>query len=194
MPKATRSEESCDSHLADVIQRNINALLVAQRRSEQKRSLSGRIADVVTAFSGSMLFVYLHVAWFTVWIVANLNLLPVQQFDPFPFGLLTMIVSLEAIFLSTFVLISQNRQAQLDQRRNNLDLQIDLLAEHEITRILCLLTAIAKKLEIDLPEDAELDKLQEDIAPDELLKVIERQETAGGVIEVAVPIRNRSTK
>lgn len=194
MSKATRSEKSCDSHLADVVQRNINALLVAQRRSEQKRSVSGRIADIITAFSGSMLFVYLHVVWFAVWILANLDFLPVQQFDPFPFGLLTMIVSLEAIFLSTFVLISQNRQSQLDQRRNNLDLQIDLLAEHEITRILCVLTAIAKKLEIDLPEDADLDKLQEDIAPDELLKAIERQETAGGLVEVAVPTKKRTTR
>ena len=112
-------------------------------RLESKRRVQDRIADAITAFSGSMPFIYLHVAmpasgsWTTsagsAWRI----------FDPYPFGLLTMVVSLEAIFLATFVLLSQNRQAEAVEQRADLDLQINLLAEHEITRILTLVDAIA---------------------------------------------------
>jgi uncharacterized membrane protein len=86
---------------------------------EKMHSAEGRVADFITHFSGSMWFVYLHAIWFTFWILANAGLLKpfVHPFDPFPYGLLTMLVSLEAIFLSTFILISQNRQALVDTYR-----------------------------------------------------------------------------
>ena len=88
--------------------------------------------------------VYLHAVWFIVWITINLRWIPgVKPFDPFPFGLLTMIVSLEAIFLSTFVLVSQNRMTVLADKRADLDLQINLLSEYEVTRILTLVDATA---------------------------------------------------
>ena len=86
-----------------------------------------RIADAMTKFSGSMSFVVLHAVWFAVWIAANLAL--PRPFDPFPFGLLTMIVSLEAIFLSTFVLISQNRQTARDAVRNRIEFETDVQAD-----------------------------------------------------------------
>jgi uncharacterized membrane protein len=88
-------------------------------------------ADRITAFSGSMTFVYLHVAWFGLWVAVNvgLHLLGLPRFDPFPFGLLTMIVSLEAIFLGTFVLISQNRQSQRADIRSQLDFENNLRSE-----------------------------------------------------------------
>jgi uncharacterized membrane protein len=79
---------------------------LAEHRARRRASAVLRAADAITAFSGSMRFVALHVVWFGAWILINLFVIP---FDPFPFGLLTMVVSLEAIFLSTFVLISQNR-------------------------------------------------------------------------------------
>jgi len=104
-----------------------------QRREE-------RIADQITMFSGSMLFVYLHVAWFTVWIVLNVTLV---RFDPFPFGLLTLIVSLEAIFLSTFVLLSQNREAARQDLRSEIDFETNVLSE-------VWLEAVADKLGIDV--------------------------------------------
>ncbi|HEX2258602.1 MAG TPA: DUF1003 domain-containing protein [Actinomycetota bacterium] len=90
-----------------------------------------RVADRITAFSGSMTFVYLHVAWFAFWIAINegLHLLGLPRFDPFPFGLLTMIVSLEAIFLGTFVLISQNRQSQRADIRSQLDFENNVRSE-----------------------------------------------------------------
>jgi uncharacterized membrane protein len=90
-----------------------------EQLSEKIHSLEGRVADVITEFSGSMAFVYLHAVWFAFWILANAGALRplVHPFDPFPYGLLTMVVSLEAIFLSTFILISQNRQALVDTYR-----------------------------------------------------------------------------
>ncbi|MBY0504142.1 MAG: DUF1003 domain-containing protein [Bryobacteraceae bacterium] len=97
-------------------------------RTIVERDLQDRIADTVTAFSGSMPFVYLHIAWFLAWVAINSGRLGLPAFDPFPYGLLTMIVSLEAIFLSALVMITQNRQSDEAERRADLDLQIGLLA------------------------------------------------------------------
>lgn len=97
-------------------------------------------------------------------------------FDPFPFVLLTTVVSLEAIFLTLMVLVSQNREAKLEEQRADLDLQIDLLAEYEVTRLLCLVSAIAKKLQIDETEDEDLRELLTTVRPRDLLKELETLE------------------
>jgi uncharacterized membrane protein len=106
----------------------------------QRRRLQDRAADQITAFAGSMAFVYLHVAWFVVWIVLNVTGL---RFDPFPFGLLTLIVSLEAIFLSTFVMISQNREAARSDLRAKQDFETNALSE-------AWLEALGDKLGVDV--------------------------------------------
>ncbi|MER7922422.1 DUF1003 domain-containing protein [Streptomyces sp. NPDC096057] len=94
------------------------------------RGTQDRVADAITAFAGTMLFVYLHAFWFAVWIALNEGLLGRSGiFDPYPFGLLTMIVSLEAIFLSTFVMVSQNRQAARENVRADLDFETNLRSE-----------------------------------------------------------------
>jgi uncharacterized membrane protein len=101
--------------------------VVLRRRLKHRED---RIADGATAFSGSMAFVYLHTAWFAVWLLLNLGVFgSAAVFDPFPFGLLTLIVSLEAIFLSTFVLISQNRQALRADVRSELDYETNVRSE-----------------------------------------------------------------
>lgn len=105
---------------------------LAEHRARRRASASLRMADVITAFSGSMRFVVLHVIWFGAWVLLNLSVL---RFDPFPFGLLTMLVSLEAIFLSTFVLISQNRYEErqhlvVDQHYRETRLLEELLREN----------------------------------------------------------------
>jgi uncharacterized membrane protein len=139
LAKANRAEmkdqlERLDNPaLAGVIERNIETIAENRAQAHEKRDRQTRIADWMTLFSGSMPFVYFHAVWSAVWIAINSGVLGFRAFDPFPFGLLTVIVSLEAIFLSTFVLVSQNRQAALADRRADLDLQINLLAEHEIT-------------------------------------------------------------
>jgi uncharacterized membrane protein len=105
-------------------QKSENAILRRVRRAQDV------VADVITAFAGSMRFVYIHLAWFLIWVLANVGAFGKgAEFDKFPFGLLTMIVSLEAIFLATFVMISQNRQAARADIRAELDFETNLRAE-----------------------------------------------------------------
>jgi uncharacterized membrane protein len=95
------------------------------------------LSDFLTSLAGNIRFVYFSAIWFVVWIIWNINIIPgLQPFDPFPFGLLTMVVSLEAIFLSLFVLISQNRQAQREKVRNDIEYEVNLKAEIEIRQLM----------------------------------------------------------
>ena len=165
--------------LADVIDRNIATMLRLREETRRRRSLQAHLADGITWFSGKMLFVYLHVVWFGAWILINEGLLPsFKPFDPFPYGLLTMIVSLEAIFLSTFVLISQNRLAAEADRRADLDLHIGLLTEHEVTRVLQMLDAVHRKLGIEIAGDSELAQLEMETRPEDVLAEIHRLQHA----------------
>ena len=118
-----------DNLLMTRVSRNVNEEL------QEKLSTIQRVADWIAWFSGSMLFLILHAVWFLVWIVANTVPAPETQFDPFPFGLLTMIVSLEAIFLSTVVLISQNRQVEKDRLRSDIEYEVNIKAELEIAHL-----------------------------------------------------------
>jgi uncharacterized membrane protein len=120
-----------------ILQRQAATLAMFDRRRQHREE---RAADLITKFSGSMQFVYLHIGWFTAWIVLNVTIL---RFDPFPFGLLTLIVSLEAIFLSTFVLLSQNREAARQDLRSEIDFETNVLSE-------VWLEAVADKLGIDV--------------------------------------------
>lgn len=172
---------------SEIIRKNISAITEVQRDEDSKRSLSERTSDLITNFSGSMFFVWLHAVWFGIWILLNVGLvhLPhVSEFDPFPFGLLTMIVSLEAIFLSTFVLISQNRMARLSEQRAELDLHVNLLAEQKSTKALEMLDLIARQLNkssrFDLPPDPEVDALKVSPEPQDVLSVL-RETTAKDV-------------
>src|SRR5215204_4078330 len=118
-----------------VLARNIEALCKARDEEGAQKSVEERASDAITRFTGSMRFVYLHAALFGTWILWNLGWIPgLTPFDP-SFVVLAMIASVEAIFLSTFVLISQNRMQAQAERRAELDLQISLLAEHEVTQI-----------------------------------------------------------
>jgi uncharacterized membrane protein len=160
--------------LSKIIQRNIRTLIRLRLQAANKRNLQDRIADMITSFSGHIVFVYVHIVWFGAWIVLNTGRIGVHPFDPFPYGLLTMIVSLEAIFLSTFVLISQNRLSEESEYRTNLNLQIALLTEHEVTRVLQMLDAIQDKMGIDNDEDSELADLEMETKPEDVLTEIER--------------------
>lgn len=156
-----------------VVDRNIQALIARREREARDRRLSDKIADRVTGFTGSMAFVYLHLVVFGLWIAINLGWLPVKKFDP-TFVVLAMVASVEAIFLSTFVLITQNRMAALAEKRAELDLQVSLLAEHEITRLVQLVSAIGERLGIDEANDPELTELKGDVHPERVLDKIER--------------------
>ena len=160
-----------------MIERNIRTIIHLRTKAERERSLQGRIADIITSFSGRMIFAYVHIVWFGVWILLNIGRFGVRAFDPFPYGLLTMVVSLEAIFLSTFVLISQNRMGEESERRADLDLHIGLLTEHELTRVLQMLDAVQDKLGIVDHANSDLADLEMETKPEDVLAEIERLQT-----------------
>lgn len=159
--------------LGPALERNIRTLNLRRRREKVEATFQERIAEAITRFTGSMRFVYLHLAFFGFWIVANLGWIPgIPAWDP-SFVVLAMIASVEAIFLSTFVLISQNRMAAAADKRADLDLQISLLAEHEITKLATLVSAIADRLDVETDVDGELGEVTQDVAPDAVLDEIE---------------------
>jgi len=160
--------------LSKVIERNIRTIIHLRTKAARERSLQGLIADAITSFSGRMIFAYVHIVWFGIWILLNTGRFGVRAFDPFPYGLLTMVVSLEAIFLSTFVLISQNRLGAETERRADLDLHIGLLTEHELTRVLQMLDAIQDKMGIIDHHESELADLEMETKPEDVLAEIER--------------------
>jgi uncharacterized membrane protein len=166
--------EGDDPALSSVVERNIRTIIRLGLKAARERSLQDRIADAITSYSGRMVFVYGHIMWFGLWIVLNTGRLGVPPFDPFPYGLLTMVVSLEAIFLATFVLISQNRLSEAVEHRANLGLQIGLLTEHELTRVLQMLDAIQDKMGIKNDEDSELADLEMETRPEDVLAEIDR--------------------
>ena len=118
-----------DELLRTRVSRNVN------EEMEEHSTPLQRIADWIAWFSGSMPFLMINAAWFIIWITLNEFNLGVPQWDPFPFGLLTMIVSLEAIFLSCFVLVSQNRQAEKDRVRSDIEYEVNIKAELEVTHL-----------------------------------------------------------
>lgn len=149
-PITTRIVESQASTAKNPEERNIRAIVALEQEALHSRSVADRMSDAITRFSGSSFFVFLHLLWFAAWIVENAGLIPgVTPFDPYPFNFLTFLVSLEAIFLSTFVLMSQNRMSRQADRRAHLDLQVNLLAEQENTLMLKLLQRICHQLGIE---------------------------------------------
>jgi uncharacterized membrane protein len=162
------------SSVLDVVQRNIDSLLEHERRAFEQLPFQERLAERITRAAGSAWFLYANVLFFAVWIVINLGFFGMKPFDPYPYGLLTMIVSLEAIILAIFVLVSQNRMQMESDRRAELDVQVNLLTEYEITQVLKLTVAIARKLECTAGFDAETEALMKDIQPEEVLKHIEQ--------------------
>ena len=134
--------------LTPTLERNIEALRKRREEEKARARAEERIAEIIASFAGSMPFVYLHVGIYGFWIIANLGWVPgVMPWDR-SFVVLAMIASVEAIFLSTFILIKQNRMARAESRRADLDLQISLLAEHEVTKLITMVEAIAKRLNV----------------------------------------------
>jgi uncharacterized membrane protein len=128
---------------------NIHAVIELERETVRERSRLERFTDAVSIAAGSSWFVVVHVVWFAFWIVMNVKLRP---FDPYPFNLLTLAVSLEAIVLTSFVLMTQDRMTRLADRREHLDLQIDILAEQELTAILRVVCLVAERVGVNVAE------------------------------------------
>jgi uncharacterized membrane protein len=160
-----------------VLERNIEALLARQRAQANRRGLQDRVADAISRFAGSMPFVYLHAGIFGAWCAINLGWTPLRPFDP-TFVILATLASVEAIFLSTFVLITQNRMQRDADRRADLDLQISLLTEHELTRLSRLIGVLAERMGVDAARSPEFQDIKSDVRPEQVLDVLERKEQA----------------
>ena len=178
MPPTSGDEHKDSAGMARVVERNIHALLVRRQVLQKELSWSARLADGITRFTGSMLFVGVHLVVYGLWIVINFGLIPsIPRFDP-TFVILAMEASVEAIFLSTFILITQNRIMAQAEERADLNLQISLLAEHEVTRLITLVTEIARRMDVEASKNPELEELSQDVAPEKVLQSIEEQEKA----------------
>lgn len=154
-------------------QKNIETIVRLEQDATLQRKLGERVSDAFTRVMGSMSFVVFHLLLFAVWFGVNLGLTPLRPFDPFPFGILTLIVSAEGVLLAIFVLVSQNRMSRQSNQRAHLNLQISLLAEQETTKLLQKVQAIMQRLEVEDPdrdpavrhlaEDTHLETLAEEL-------------------------------
>jgi uncharacterized membrane protein len=164
--------------MTGIVERNIQALLARREQDERRLGWQERFADVITRFSGSMKFVYLHLLIYGLWIAINLGWVPfIPRFDP-TFVVLAMEASVEAIFLSTFILITQNRMSAEASKRADLDLQVSLLAEHEITRLIAMVQEIGERMGLESSRNPELEELAQDVAPEKVLETMEKHEAA----------------
>ncbi len=163
------------SPLSSVVDRNVEALVAIRRQRRGQRSAVERAIDAITDFAGSIGFIVLHAAILVFWLVANTGRLGLRPWDPYPYVMLAMAASVESIFISTFVLIGQNRQSKLADERADLDLQINLLAEHEVTRLVTMVESIARCLGVD-PSVPDLGEIKRDVAPDAVVRQIEAHE------------------
>ena len=162
--------------MAAVLTRNIEAMRQQREREEAEASFTERLADRITRFTGSLGFVAAHVLLVAVWTAVNLGWVPgAPVFDP-TFVILATVASVEAIFLTTFVLISQNRASALAERRAALDLQINLLAEHEITQLIRLVRAMAERQGVEEVRHPEFEDIAREVEPEAVLEEIEARE------------------
>lgn len=169
-----------NSTLSASLDRNIAAMSDRRKRQAAQATIEEKIANAITVFAGSISFVYLHVALYGGWVAINLGLIPgVPEFDP-SFVMLAMVASVEAIFLSTFILISQNQMASRESLRADLDLQVSLLTEHEITKLSSLLLRIAEKVGVDPSASPDVREVQKDIAPEAVLDELEARDAKPG--------------
>ena len=176
-PGAPNGNRPAGPSVEQLTEQNVETITRLEEAAREQRTPTDRLAEKIAKFCGSMTFVWVHVVWFGGWIL--LNIVPgIQHIDPFPFTFLTLIVSLEAIFLSTFILISQNLDSRISERRSHLDLQLNLLSEQENTKMIVMLHAIAAKVGADLTEDPHLEALSEETEPERLIEQIEARENS----------------
>jgi uncharacterized membrane protein len=161
----------------DRFRRRLKAIQGFQAKHYKKRSTFQKAADRIVTFSGSFAFLIINILAFFIWILWNSKLLGIAPFDPLPFVLLTTIVSLEAIILAIFVLISQNRQSRISDLREEVDLQINMIAEEEITKLIHLIAGLYRALNVNVESDAELRTMLQPTDWEAIEKRLERELT-----------------
>jgi uncharacterized membrane protein len=172
-------EEDCPSTSPPALDENLAAIQGWEKRLQQERTRAEQVGDWITATFASGPVLLGHLLWFFLWIVLNSNVLPgIEPFDAFPYPFLTMAVSLEAIFLALFVLASQNSLARQSDKRAHLDLQVDLLAEREMTAVLQLLQDIAAHLGVECTHAPE--QIRDLLQKTDIRDLTQKLETIGG--------------
>ena len=164
----------------ELTRRNVESIGALEAREHEKATPSDRVADAIANFSGSIAFAWITVLLIGGWIMGNLFLPTRERIDPFPFPLLTLVLSIEAIFLSIFILMSQNRAARVTDKRSHLDLQLNLLSEQENTKMLLLLERIGKAVGADVQTDTDVEALVQATKPEALSRQIDQAIDAGG--------------
>ena len=157
------------------IQKNIDTILEMEKEAIQSRSAAEHVADKITTFAGSTPFIIIHIIWFALWVILNSGVIGFAPFDPFPYSFLTLVVSLEAIFLTLLVLMSQNRMTKEADKRAHLDLQINMLAEQETTYILRTVQKIAQHLGLEEEMDDSLKELCEETDVNRVAQTIDEK-------------------
>jgi uncharacterized membrane protein len=175
MPKAAGNGSA--RQRVDPAADNIQAIIDLERQAAREATLAERAGERISDFVGSMTFVIVHSSLLAAWMVWNGWVAPGLRFDPYPYLLLTFIVSLEGVLIATFVLMAQNRMSRQTEQRAHLNLQVDLLAEQEMTLVLKMLRRIAEHLEVP-PEDgdqARTEKLAEQTNVYDLVRTLREE-------------------
>ena len=185
-PAQSPREDERSARVSEVLDRNIGALLARRKHETESLGLEDRVAGAIGRFAGSMPFVYVHLMLFSTWIVVNLGWIPgLPVFDP-SLVILAMAASVEAIFISTFVMINQNRMAHEEDKRSELSLQISLLSEHETTKLITMVSAITRHLNIPVDvAEGEIEELKRNVPPEVVLEEIDRMKEAADAPEEA---------
>ncbi len=172
---AEAGDDAAQGQVSEPLVRNIDALMKRRRQEAANENITEKLAGRMADFTGSVWSVLFHGLVFGAWILINTGVMPlVSPWDP-TLVVLAMIASVEAIFLTTFVLMNQRRQARLEEDRAELTLQVSLLAEHETTKLARLVIAIAEGLKIAVPDDSEIDELTQTVTPEGILREIDRK-------------------
>lgn len=161
--------EEYDPELVEVLEENIRTIFKIRQESQQQSSFEQKLSDKITNTVGHISFLYGHMAGILLYVLVNTGLLGIKPFDPYPFNLLIGIITIEVLFISTFILITQNRARDEADQRADLDLQMSLLNQYELSHALKMLDEIQDKLGIENDEDIELKKMQQHISPTDVL-------------------------
>lgn len=160
----------------ETMQRRRKAIRTFKAKADAKRSKSEKFADLLTVKFGSIAFLIINVLWFAAWILINTGHVPgIKPFDPYPFGFLTMVVSLEAIVLAIIVLISQNREGRVNELREEIELQLNTISEGELTKLMNLMAVLLEKHGVNIKDDPELQKMLKPIDSAELIRQLEQE-------------------
>lgn len=177
-PRASENDPTARS-AEELTRRNVDRVSALEAAEHRKATRGDRIADAITNFSGSMTFVWLNVLSIAAWIAVNLALPKPRRFDPFPFSLLTLLLSVEAIFLAIFILISQNRAARINEKRSHLDLQLNILSEQENTKMLLMLEQIGNAVGAEIRGIPDVKVLEQPTKPEALSDQIDQAVEVG---------------